>query len=676
MSEDTRRYMQTAAASTQTTVKQLLARLQSYQTFQPFLSFQAPYTPAAGSGAAQQGTSGGNSPRQRRTDRTLTSPQLWQMMNGLLDTSVSHLLRHSAEGHFIVTLQSTLGWEPTSTAPKVRTVIESRAPSIAGSRKDAAADAPHSRPHTTAGATPTTAVEDSSLLVERWAAEHPTARAADVAVQRDAWSAFEEKRRRDNCTFYLRAMQEQLDALQAEERGSAALTGAYHPGDSRLRPFISSHTPSTSEQLGDAPGAGHLLLEGSRNNAAVPEATRAAQSEAELKREADRQRALWLSFRDKQSVAAAVWAANSSKPLLQPSPNAPCIVTAYQESSDLHQWLHSSWPHRTHRHESAALRIQCAYRVYRARCEVQVMRYARWQCFAVGLAAEKEARRVWDVALQMQVDANKAVSSSSGGGGGSGNADSTMRALQFFIDKINAVVAKRRARKKVQQKQDAEIREYAAASIQRVYRGHRARVLVEELRHPEIVEARQRAVEKRAATVVQTSWRRHRQQHQWRRLRQAACALQRGFRCRAARRLLAERRRLAAMEEVAALRRFAVSRIEEWYSRHLARRSAFAAAHAGEIRLLQRVSRSYVVRKHLGVERRIAALRVAAAVVARRRRALLDTRAAVAMRARLTAEKAAHHHVLLCEDAAITIQRAWRRCLAAQSSDTTSEGEL
>lgn len=294
------------------------------------------------------------------------------------------------------------------------------------------------------------------------------------------------------------------------------------------------------------------------------------------------------------------------------------------------------------------------------------MRYARRQSFLVSLAAEKEACRVWDVALQVQADASAAVASSS---------DGTMRALRFFLDKINAVVAKRRARKRAQQEQDAEIRNYAAVCVQRVYRGHRARVYVNDLRHPEIIAERQRVVEERTVVAIQTCWRRHREERRWRGLRRAACTMQRAFRCRKARQLLAERRRLHAVAEVAALQRFAVHRIEVWYGRRLAARNAFAAAHRAEIHTLQRVCRGFADRKVLGGERRMCALRGAAAVVERRRRARLDAQAAVAVKSMLAEERTALLDAAMRGDAATTIQRAWRsrHCSADAARDGAEE---
>ena len=693
MSQDTRRYMQAASASTQTTVQQLLARLQSYQTFQPFLSHPIPYTPSPAGGGGKERPGGGvnssSAARQRSADRTYTTPQLWQMISGLMDTSVAHLLQHNAEDHFIATLHSTLGRELTSAAPKVRTVIESRAaPSTAAAAGAAAATASGgassiaASPHTRFTTAAPSAVEAVSL-VDRWAAEHPEATAADVAAQRAAWAAFEEKRRRDNGIFYLRAMQEQLDALLAEEESSATLAGASQPRDSCSRPSGSSRVASVRGPW-DATSynsTGRQLDDRFRTAATGPETPGPAspEEEEELREERERQRALWLSFKDAapsfSSTAAGAGAetrlgaatttdfttttssssSSSGKKTLTSSPlpsDVPHIVKDYLVSRDLHTWLQSSWPHRTHRHESAALRIQSAYRAYRARCEVRLARYTRRQSFVVGLAAEKEARRVWDMALQVQADASKADNSRA--------SDATMRALQFFVDKINAVVAKRRARKRVQQEQEAEVRQYAAQSIQRVYRGHRARVYVMELRHPDIVVARQQAAAEKAATVIQTNWRRHREEHAWHRVRQAACTLQRAYRCCAAQRLLAERRRSHITAEAMALQRFAVHRIEVWYSRHLARRNVLAVVHLSEIHTLQRVSRGYVDRKRLGLERHLSELRAAAAVVGRRRRAVLVARAAAPVKAAMAAEKAARLHTALRGDAAVTIQRAWR----------------
>ncbi|AIN97173.1 hypothetical protein LPMP_171350 [Leishmania panamensis] len=648
--QDTRRYMLAAAASTQATVHQLLSRLQTYKTFQPFLSAPAPYRDNS---FVQDRCFSGISglPLGRGSTATVGTSQLWQMVDRVLDTSVAQLLQHNAEGHFIMTLKSTLGLEAPSSIAKLGTVIQSRkatTPAI----HDVAGEStgverpipggpcpptPPPRLHKAAATSPFTPL---SALVDRWAVDHPSATAAEVEEQRRAWAVFDQQRQRTGHSFYLQAMQEQLDILQAEQaRYATHSTYSYRSrGDTPLwhRLDMSSFGGS-GDVLGAFP-CGH------KGHGAAAQASEDEDSAA--KAEAEKQRALWHTFR-----GGLLLDMGASKVLHETVLNDLPVVSGYLESTDLHDWLHSSWAHRTHRHESAALRIQCAYRVYRARSEVRGLRYERRQAFLVSLSAERESRRVWDVALQVQTEATATAS----------GADSTLEALQFFINKVNAVVAKRRARKLYQQQQDAEIHNYAATRIQALYRGHCTRVFIAELRHPEVASHRERLRCEKCATLIQTCWRRYAAQRQWWRARRAAGVLHRMHRCRVARRKLAERRyerNLAAAKE---LKKFAAHRIERWYALRLAVRNAIAGAHMAELLMLQRVCRGYQGRRHTQEATRLSRLRFAVHIIEQHRRRVMSVREAIARWGALKEISVAKRTASMRDDAAVTIQRAWRR---------------
>ncbi|CAG9572373.1 conserved hypothetical protein [Leishmania major strain Friedlin] len=624
--QDTCRYMQAAAASSQKAVHQLLSRLQTYRSFKPFLSPPAPYRDNLFTD--DRGFSNFHGPSYGRgSTATVSRDQLWQMVDGILDTSVAQLLQHNAEGHFIMTLQSTLGLEAPISTAKSGTVIESRkaaTPAIKGGATELA-----SEERTPAGgprqplppALQKTAVMSSfapaSALADRWALDHPSATAAAIEEQHHAWAKFEQQRQRTSRCFYLQAMQEQLDVLQAEQARDAADTTHSPPsrGDRSHRYLVDMHSPSDSE-------------------------------DAVAKTEEERQQALWHTFHD-----GPVLGVGASESLHETALGVPGIVSAYLESTDLQDWLHCSWAHRTHRHESAALRIQCAYRVYRARCKVREMRYERRQAFLASLSAERKARQVWDLALQVQKDTTTTTSGT----------DSTLRALQFFINKVNAVVAKHRARKQYQQRQDAEICRYAATRIQAVYRGHRTRAFVTELRHPEIVALRKHLQQENCAKLIQTCWRRYTAQRQWWRARHAACVLQSMYRCYAARRMLAERRYQRSLEASAELTKFAVQRIERWYASFLAARNAIGRAHVAELLMLQRVCRGYQGRHGVQKERRLSRFRFAVRTIEQRRWRVMEVREAIERRAALSATNAAKRTASMRDDAAVTIQRAWRQ---------------
>ncbi|CAM59835.1 conserved hypothetical protein [Leishmania infantum JPCM5] len=625
--QDTCRYMQAAAASSQKAVHQLLSRLQTYRSFKPFLSPPAPYRDNFFT--HDRGFSSFSGPSHGRlSTATVSRDQLWQMVDGILDTSVAQLLQHNAEGHFIMTLQSALGLEAPISTAKSGTVIESRkaaTPAINGGATELA-----SEERTPAGgprqplppALQKTAVMSSfapaSALANRWALDHPSATTAAVEEQHHAWATFDQQRQRTSRCFYLQAMQEQLDVLQAEQARDAADTTHSPPnrGDDSHSYLLDVHSSSDSE-------------------------------DAVTKAEEEKQQALWRTFQD-----GPVLTVGASESPRETALGVPGIVSDYLESTDLQDWLHCSWAHRTHRHESAALRIQCAYRVYRARCKVREMRYERRQAFLASLSAERKARQVWDLALQVQKDTTTTTTSGT---------DSTLRALQFFINKVNAVVAKHRARKQYQQKQDAEIRRYAATRIQAVYRGHRTRVFVTELRHPEIVALRKQLQQENCAKLIQTCWRRYAAQRHWRLARHAACVLQSMYRCHAARRMLAERRYQRNLEASAELTKFAVQRIERWYGSVLAARNAIGRAHVAELLVLQRVCRGYQGRHGVQEEKRLSRLRSAVRTIEQRRWRVMEAREAIERRAALSTANAAKRIASMRDDAAVTIQRAWRR---------------
>ncbi|KAG5481909.1 hypothetical protein LSCM4_06988 [Leishmania orientalis] len=649
VAHDTRRYMQAAAANSQAAVYQLLSRLQTYRTFQPFLSAPSAYRHDSFAHDHDLTSVSGFS-RGRGSAATVSTNQLWQMVDGLLDTSVAQLLQHNAESHFITTLQSTLGLDVPSAAAKSGTVIESRKATTPASNYVTSESAGAERtppggprpppPRNLSKAAAASSLTPTNALADRWAVDHPSSTSIEVEEQRRAWAALELQRQHASRSFYLQAMQEQLEILQAGQARDAAESKHSHlsQGDVSRPQHLIMRSSSDSEKVPDA-----LRRRGRRHSAA---AQAWEDEDAAVKAEEEKQRSLWLTFRGCPLPNAQTFALPLGTAL-----NAPRIVSAYLESTDLQDWLHSSWAHRTHRHEGAALRIQCAYRAHRARCEAQERRYERRKAFLASLDAEREAKPVWDMALQVHTDTTTTAC----------GADSTLRALQFFINKVNAVVAKRRASKRYQQQQDAEIRNYAATRIQAVYRGHRKRDFVMELRHPEIAAHREQLRRECTATRIQTCWRRYAAQHRWWRARHAASVLQNLCRCRAARRMLAERRYERNLSAAGELQKFAVRRIERWYASCLAVRSAIYGAHVAELLIVQRVSRGYQGRQHVREEMRLSHRRAAVRAIEQHRLRVLNGRDAIARRTALSVTRASERTATLLDDAAVTIQRAWRR---------------
>ncbi|KAG5508269.1 hypothetical protein JKF63_05525 [Porcisia hertigi] len=625
MCQDTRRYMQAAAASRQNTVHQLLNRLQTYRTFQPFISPPASYR--TGSFAQEQPISSPTSfSRRRKSAAVVSSSQLWQMVDRVLDTSVAQMLQHNAESNFIMTLESALGLEAGTSMEKIRTVVESRKPGSTANGEVTSEStneerAPHrgSRQSQLAASTKFAARSSFQSLnpfFDRWNAERGYTTAAEVEEQRNAWLMFDQERHRRGRLLYLQAMKDELDMLQGGE----------------------------TRDVADSNDALDTISQSGRSHGTAVQAFN--DEEAAAKAEGEKQRTLWHTFRD--SPVQAVGARRSS---YDTAKGAPQIVSAYLECADLKDWLYSSWAHRTHRHESAALRIQCAYRVYRARHEVLSRRYERRQSFLSGLHTEKEAQRIWDLALQVKTEPVTIVT----------GADATMRALHFFMDKVNAVIAKRRARKKYQQHQDDEIQNYAATRIQAVYRGHRARLFVMELRYPEIAAHRRQLRCEKYATLIQACWRRYTAQRRWWRVRHAVSVLQGAYRCHAARTMLAVRRYkrdLAAAEE---LNKCALQRIGQWYASRLAVRTAIGSKHMTELLILQRICRGYQGRQQIHKQARLIRLRCAVRIIEEHRQDVLKVRRAIEMMTALRAASAAKRTALVRHDAALTIQRAWRQ---------------
>ncbi|KAG5481595.1 hypothetical protein LSCM1_05619 [Leishmania martiniquensis] len=646
--QDTRRYMLAAAAHTQATVQQLLSRLQTYRAFQPFLSAPDSYRDESFAHERDCSIASGLS-RGRGSAATVSTNQLWQMIDRFLDTSVAQLLQHNAESHFIVTLESTLGLEVPTSILKSSTVIESRKATTSVSHcvtsESAGAErtpsgSPHlSPPHKLpkAAAMP---LATTGALVDRWALDHPYSTAAEVEEQRRSWAVLDQQRQHASLSFYLQAVQEQLETLEAEETRDASKSTHSHrsQGDASRSHHLPLHSSSDSEDQLNAP----LRSRGRHGAAGQVHEDDVAAAEAE----AEKQRALWQTFCECPLRTAG---APASPPGM--APNAPQIMSAFLDNTDLQEWLYSSWAHRTHRHESAALRIQCAYRMNRARCEVREMRYERRQAFLASLDAEREAKLVWDMALQVQTESTAT----------SCGADSTLWALHFFINKVNAVVAKRRACKKYQQQQADEVRNYAATRIQAVYRGHRSRVFVMELRHPEIVAHREHLRRECSAMRIQSCWRRYTAQRQWWRVRLAASALQNLCRCRAARRMRAERRYERDLSAARELRKVAVRRIEQWYASCRVVRNAIYGSHVAELLTIQRVCRGYQGRRRAQDEMRLSHHRSAVRTIEQHRLRVLCLREAGARRAALSATRAAKRAAAMLDDAAVTIQRAWRR---------------
>jgi hypothetical protein len=255
-----------------------------------------------------------------------------------------------------------------------------------------------------------------------------------------------------------------------------------------------------------------------------------------------------------------------------------------EEAEALHHWVEGEWIGHTHRHEAAALCIQSAFRSYRAKKAVHRARYLRQQMLIEQLKSEEEAMYAWKVAVEVMSEETNGRHPD--GTNGDGQIDKTLEVIHFFMERMTAKGLRRRAAKD----------ELAAQRIQAVYRGHRGRVLVKELRNPEIRQRRTAILHNGAATVIQSVWRRYATRKRIGLMKAASvtiqCCVRRRFACK---RLTALRR---ASRETAnqALITFAASRIASFLRRSIAVRRRRYHNNMSHIISIQRVVAGFCCR--------------------------------------------------------------------------------
>lgn len=593
-----------AASTRHAAATQFLHRLQSYQMFQPLFSASPTSESVAEPSTAITSRADRNSVyHSQNSGRSLSiAPQLWHQIDTVLDASVGYILKHNAEDHFIVTVQSQQWTGELARLPSRTQAVVDSSDDRTGRRGSMVREGRNML---------TTAVDHRvprSVFAQRWAADHAGSTLEATRQGRRVVMKLEQEQEHSSRSFYLRALKNQLDGLEKEQQRRG------------------------SEYFG-------LREEGGADEARMAQ-------EALGFAEEEKQHLIWEAFLDSEAYKG-----QRRDDVQTGAEKSRRIVSDYLDDNDICEWLNVRWPHHTHRHEGAALRIQCAYRSYRARSCVRHLRYARRQAFITSLAIEAEAQRVWELAMQAQVSTSENAESS----------DTRIKAINFFIDKMDAVIVKRRARKLLAAQQNYEIQYYAAVSIQRVFRGHRSRIFVNELRHPEIAAARIAALVARSAAIIQSHWRGYFTRVQMCRKRRAACVIQRSYRCACARSALQLFQQKYLMAHAADLKRYAVGAIELWYIKWRHIRYGSCAAHVGECILLQRVGRGYAGRRRA---RRLTDLKKTTAavsfIVSCWRRLLARRAAAEALEA-LKQQRRDTNRKLIEIDAASTIQRAWRR---------------
>jgi len=598
-SQDTKRYIQAAAFATQTAATQFLHRLQSYQMFQPlFTASSAMSSSANGSPLSSQASRMSVYPSPSNARSFSTAAAAWQQVDAVLDASVGHILKRNTDDHFIVTMQQQVSGELAKVPSKRWAVVDS-SEGRTGYRSSSAKDGNVIHTPALENGTP------RSAFAQRWAADHPSNTAEGTRKEFRVATKVEQEQEQANRSFYLQALTSQLHELEKEQQ--------------RMAP------------------------KGVSRNHDADDATRLAH-EAMLLAEEQTQQRRWEAFLCSEMGKGP--RRNVSHVACEPS---RCIVSDYLDDDDVHDWLHGRWPHHTHRHEGAALRIQCAYRSYLARNAMHRLRYARRQAFVTSLATETEAQRLWETSMHAQASASQSVA----------GIDTRVRAINFFVGKVNAVVAKRRARKLLAAQQESEVRSYAAVAIQRVYRGYRGRTYVKELLDPEIAEARVAAIVARSAAMIQSLWRGYRTRVELSRRRHAAGVIQRSYRSAYARYTFRALKQRQLLSVTADLKKYAIQRIEVWYLRCRTSKYGDRRTYVVPCALLQRVGRGYLTRQRAQEMTDLQKVMDAAARITCYWRRILAQRAAVEVLEALQRQRREVNRAVIEADAALTIQRAW-----------------
>ncbi|RNE97721.1 uncharacterized protein Tco025E_09377 [Trypanosoma conorhini] len=377
-----------------------------------------------------------------------------------------------------------------------------------------------------------------------------------------------------------------------------------------------------------------------------PTEKRASEASTELLRQRFEQRMRWEVFCNSET-SSKLGSTASSTPALAPAAE---IISDYRKNDELQAWMEGRWRHHTHRHENAALRIQCAYRCHRARLRAARRRYTRRVAFMEARRAEEEGTRAWNTALRVMTDElNNAGDSFS----------TTWRSLNFVFSKLQAKAMARRARKKAEMESEFEINEYAALTIQRVYRGYCGRRMVRMIRFPEVFAQQRRARFEVAVVALQAAWRGSATRARIDRERKAALVIQRLVRLSAARARLHRLRATRRTEVDQSTKRFAAQAVCRFLERIILRRREHILRFHAQAELLQRVTRGLYVR--LALHRQQRSLLRLVLWTQRHFRGALGR--ALAQQRRERRDTLLEH--LRREDAATVIKRAWRRSVEA-----------
>ncbi|ESL07239.1 hypothetical protein TRSC58_05077 [Trypanosoma rangeli SC58] len=336
------------------------------------------------------------------------------------------------------------------------------------------------------------------------------------------------------------------------------------------------------------------------------------------------------------------------------------IVSDYRQNNELQAWMEGKWKHHTHRHENAALRIQCAYRCYRARLRAARRRYTRRIAFLEARRVEEESTRAWNTALRVMTDELNNTGD---------NFNTTWRSLNFVVTKLQAKAMARRARKKAEMDSECEIRDYAALTIQRIHRGYCGRRLAKIIRFPEVFEQQCFARFQAAVVALQAAWRGSTIRARIERQRKAVLVIQRLVRLSAARTRLRQLRAARRRDREQLTERFAAQTVCRFLKQVILRRRERILRFRPQAEVLQRVTRGLFMR--LALHRQKQSLLRLVLWTQRHFRGALGRELAQQQRGKRDALLQHLRRV----DAATVVQRAWRRSVMAAMDEETKVSE-
>lgn len=324
------------------------------------------------------------------------------------------------------------------------------------------------------------------------------------------------------------------------------------------------------------------------------------------------------------------------------------IVQGFAQTDDINQGIPFQWTQHSHMHENAALVIQKCYRCYQSKCIVDRKLSARYQLLHEILAAEEEAQEKWKVALQEdgRREAKKCENTPE------------YRALNLFSKKVLAVVARKRAMKQMEKQREEELQNYAATLIQKLFRGYFARtrtVLTPRTRASRLEERRNAA-----AFRIQGTWKRKNALHHWESMRKAAITIQCCYRKFAARRTLIYLRWIYRIDLEDREKKIAAHTLAVFGIKNIYRRKQFYNANKAYINLLQRVGRGYLHRSFVFSIPWQKEKEAASQTIASHWHDILEVRRAKFFRRSFELRREHENWYLTSNDAAETIQNAWR----------------